>query len=125
MKKTMSFAALHFSVAFAITYLLTGEILLASLVAMIEPMANTVAFYFHDRIWAWRHHASMTTQMLRIKTASFATVHFSVAFGVGYLLSGDLLVGSAIALLEPTVNTIVYYFHEKVWEERAQPVLQA
>jgi uncharacterized membrane protein len=49
------------------------------------------------------------------KTMSFAAVHFTVAFTVGYLISGSVLVGGAIALVEPAVNTIAYHFHEKVW----------
>lgn len=39
-----------------------------------------------------------------------------VAFTVAYLLSGSLLVGGAIALVEPAINTIAYFFHEKLWE---------
>jgi uncharacterized membrane protein len=50
------------------------------------------------------------------KTASFAVVHFSVAFTVGYALTGSVLVGGAIALVEPAVNTVAYFIHEKVWE---------
>jgi uncharacterized membrane protein len=50
------------------------------------------------------------------KTASFAVVHMTVAFGVGYVLSGSVLVGGAIALVEPLVNTVAYFFHEKFWE---------
>ena len=50
------------------------------------------------------------------KTMSFAVVHFSVAFTVGYLLSGSVLVGGAIALVEPAVNTVAYHVHEKVWD---------
>lgn len=50
------------------------------------------------------------------KTASFAVVHITVAFTVGYALSGSVLVGGAIALVEPAVNTVAYFFHEKVWE---------
>ena len=49
------------------------------------------------------------------KTMSFAAVHFSVAFSVGYLMTGSLLVGGAIALVEPAVNTVAYHIHEKVW----------
>lgn len=49
MKKTISFAAIHFTVAFTVAYLLTGNILIGSLIAMIEPMVNTVAFYFHEK----------------------------------------------------------------------------
>ena len=50
-----------------------------------------------------------------IKTLSFAVVHFSVAFTVGYLMTGDVLIGGAIALVEPAVNTVAFHFHEKVW----------
>ena len=50
------------------------------------------------------------------KTMSFAVVHFTVAFTVGYLMTGSLLVGGAIALIEPAVNTIAYHFHEQVWQ---------
>ena len=50
------------------------------------------------------------------KTMSFAAVHFGVAFSVTYLLTGSWLVGSAIALVEPVVNTVAYHFHEKAWE---------
>lgn len=52
------------------------------------------------------------------KTLSFAGVHFTVAFGVGYLLSGSIAVGGAIALVEPLCNTVAYFFHEKLWERR-------
>jgi uncharacterized membrane protein len=50
-----------------------------------------------------------------IKTISFAAVHFTVAFAVAYLVSGSVLVGGAIALVEPVVNTVAYHFHEQVW----------
>jgi len=49
------------------------------------------------------------------KTISFAAVHFTVAFSVAYLMSGSVLVGGAIALVEPAINTIAYHFHEQVW----------
>lgn len=50
------------------------------------------------------------------KTASFAIVHFTVAFTVGYALTGSVVVGGAIALVEPAINTVAYFFHEKFWE---------
>jgi len=49
------------------------------------------------------------------KTFSFAVVHFTVAFCVGYVLSGSVLVGGAIALVEPAINTVAYHIHEKLW----------
>lgn len=54
------------------------------------------------------------------KTLSFAAVHFTVAFSLTYAMTGDLVVGGAVALIEPAVNTIAFYVHEKVWAFRAQ-----
>ncbi len=51
-KKTTSFAVLHFSVAFGVTYALTGDWQVSGAVALIEPMVNTVAFFFHELFWA-------------------------------------------------------------------------
>lgn len=55
------------------------------------------------------------------KTATFAIMHMSVAFGVVYLMTGSIALGSAVALVEPAVNTIAYFLHEKVWERRSRP----
>ena len=50
------------------------------------------------------------------KTFSFAIVHFTVAFSLAYLLTGSLLVGGVLALVEPALNTVAYHFHERVWK---------
>ena len=49
------------------------------------------------------------------KTLSFACVHFTVAFLVGYLMTGSIWVGGALALVEPACNTVAFHLHEKVW----------
>ena len=51
------------------------------------------------------------------KTITFACMHFTVAFTVAYLLTGSAVVGGAVALVEPAVNTVVFYFHERVWKK--------
>jgi uncharacterized membrane protein len=39
-------------VAFTVAYLLTGSFLVGGLIALVEPMCNTVAYYFHEKVWA-------------------------------------------------------------------------
>lgn len=51
------------------------------------------------------------------KTLTFAILHFTVAFTVAYFLTGSLLIGGLMALLEPTINTFAFYFHEKIWKK--------
>lgn len=50
-----------------------------------------------------------------IKTASFGVMHIIVAFLVVWAMTGDWMIGGAVALVEPMVNTVAYHFHEKVW----------
>jgi len=51
------------------------------------------------------------------KTATFAVIHFSVAFTVGYALTGSLVVGGALALIEPAINTVAFHLHEMGWRK--------
>ncbi|KQY50418.1 DUF2061 domain-containing protein [Lysobacter sp. Root494] len=50
------------------------------------------------------------------KAFGFAIVHFSVAFAVGYLMTGSALIGGTLALVEPVCNAIAFHFHEKPWK---------
>lgn len=52
------------------------------------------------------------------KTMSFAAVHFAVAFVLGCLLTGSVLVGGAMALIEPACNTVAFHVHEKLWKRK-------
>jgi uncharacterized membrane protein len=53
------------------------------------------------------------------KTLTFAAVHFTVAFSVAYLLTGSVAISSALALVEPLVNTFAYWLHEQAWQRAA------
>lgn len=59
------------------------------------------------------------------KTLTFGVVHMTVAFSVAYLLTGSLWVGGAMALVEPVINTVAYFFHEKVWERARRHRLES
>lgn len=53
------------------------------------------------------------------KTASYYVTHISVAALVGYAVTGDLVAAITLSLLEPTVQALVYFFHERLWEAAA------
>jgi uncharacterized membrane protein len=54
--------------------------------------------------------------MAEKKTITFAITHMSVAFAVGWAMTGSAALGGALALVEPLVNTVAYFLHEKVWD---------
>lgn len=51
MIKTMTFTVMHFCIAFTVAYLLTGSVGISGLVAVVEPLCNSVGFYFHEKVW--------------------------------------------------------------------------
>lgn len=52
--KTALFAGLHFVIAVAVAWALTGSLAIAGALAVVEPLVNAVALYFFDRWWARR-----------------------------------------------------------------------
>ena len=50
------------------------------------------------------------------KTASFGILHVGTAFGVTYAMTGNLAVAGAVTFVEPLVNTVMHYFHDKHWD---------
>ena len=115
MIKTITFAVIHFSIATLLAFALTGDFLLGSLIAIIEPSVNTVAFYFHEKAWQQLPFLKRRESMTKVKTVSFAIIHFNVAFMVTYALTGDAFLGGLMAIIEPTINSFAYFFHERAW----------
>jgi uncharacterized membrane protein len=59
------------------------------------------------------------------KTASYYVVHVTVAALVAYAVTGNLWVAFTLSLLEPTVQAVAFFFHEKAWERWSQRQRQA
>ncbi|PHR64322.1 DUF2061 domain-containing protein [Alcanivorax sp.] len=57
MAKTISFGAMHISVAFLVVWAMTGDWRIGGLTALVEPCVNTVAYHFHEKVWK-RHRSS-------------------------------------------------------------------
>ena len=49
--KTTTYLAIHLVVGFTVAYLITGSVAMAGGIALIEPLANAVAFFFHEKLW--------------------------------------------------------------------------
>lgn len=52
------------------------------------------------------------------KTLTYLTIHLTIGFSVAYLLTGSIHVAGGIALIEPCVNAVAFFFHERAWQGR-------
>lgn len=55
-----------------------------------------------------------------LKTGSYYLIHICVAATVAYAVTGNLWASLTLSLLEPTVQAVAFFFHEKAWERAAQ-----
>jgi len=49
--KTATYAVMHFVVAIAVAFVLTGSWQLALAIGLVEPFVQTFAFAIHERAW--------------------------------------------------------------------------
>ncbi|MDP4077399.1 DUF2061 domain-containing protein [Acidovorax sp. A1169] len=66
-----------------------------------------------------RQLARQNQTMLK-KTGSYYLIHISVAAMVAYAVTGNLWASLTLSLLEPTVQAVAFFFHEKAWERAAR-----
>jgi uncharacterized membrane protein len=53
-----------------------------------------------------------------IKTFTYLAIHLTVGFSVAYLMTGSVQVAGGIALIEPCINAVAFFFHEKAWKRK-------
>ena len=72
-----------------------------------------------------RRTARQNKTML-MKTGSYYLIHICVAALVAYAVTGNLWASLTLSLLEPTVQAVAFFFHEKAWARRvAAPAVGA
>ncbi|MGC6331100.1 DUF2061 domain-containing protein [Rhizorhabdus sp. FW153] len=59
----------------------------------------------------------MPTDLL--KTLTYLSLHLTIGFSVAYALTGSVRVAGGIALIEPCVNAVAFFFHERAWKRHA------
>ena len=68
--------------------------------------------------------AARENKTMLMKTGSYYVVHVCVAAMVAYAVTGNLWAALTLSLLEPTVQAVAFFFHEKAWD-RARRKAQA
>jgi len=122
LQKTLSFAVIHLAIAVTLGWLFTGAFILGSLLAFVEPAANTAVSHGLEQ-WAQRWRGSARRRALT-RSALLAGSHLVVAMAVGYALSGSWIAAGAYAVVEPLANAVAHYFFDRWWH-RAQPAAPA
>lgn len=130
--KTVSQVVTHIGIAFAITYGVTGSVVIGGLALLVEPLINVALLPLHERLWkALRARATATSERYAAvagEKISQTLMHMSVAFLIMYWLTGSAALGGVAALLEPVCNVLLLPLHDRFWESlrtRFEPAVAA
>lgn len=55
------------------------------------------------------------------KTASYYLMHIVVALAVAYAVTGSIAMSITLSLIEPTIQAVAFFFHEKAWQRFGRP----
>ena len=142
--KIVSYGTMHLIVAVLVAWAITRDWRLALAVGMIEPVAQTVAFVIHDRVWhrierrgrlsdlqeaseavegrlglhdhhACNHALPTSFKTLAAKSFSYGIMHFAVAVTVAFALTRDWRIALAVGTIEPIVQTVFFTLHDQIW----------
>ena len=65
-------------------------------------------------------HTARQNKTTLMKTGSYYLIHIGVAAMVAYAVTGNLWASLTLSLLEPTVQAVAFFFHEKAWDRAAR-----
>jgi uncharacterized membrane protein len=55
-----------------------------------------------------------------MKTGSYYVMHIVVAATVAYAVTQNFWASLTLSLLEPSVQAVAYFFHERAWNRQAE-----
>jgi uncharacterized membrane protein len=58
---------------------------------------------------------SDTSRRSLVKTISWRITGSTATFAISYAVLGDVAVSSTIAVIQLTFNTMLYFVHERIW----------
>ena len=61
------------------------------------------------------HHHLRQQQTTLLKTGSYFVLHIVVAICVAYSVTRDWHLAMTLSLLEPSVQAVAFFLHEKIW----------
>ena len=94
---------------------------LAFYIAGLEIITKTFLYYFHERLWnllnLGRLKESVNRSRSLLKTITWRLTASLDTFLLSFIITGRFDWATSIAILEVITKSIIYYFHERLWNK--------
>lgn len=112
--KTISWRTIGTLDTVLISYFVTGEISYGLKIGAFEIISKMLLYYFHERLW-FRSKIKNPNKRHILKTFSWRFIGTLDTFIISWIITGNLLTGVKIGVIETISKMVLYFCHEKVW----------
>ena len=98
-------------------WILTGNLKIGAAIGGAEVFSKLLLYYLHERVWYKVRIFDSSTSRVRhiLKTITWRFVGTVDTMIMGWLISGNQMIGIKIGGLELLTKMLLYYFHERIW----------
>ena len=97
-----------------LSWIISGNLIFGVKIGAIEMFTKMVLYYFHERFWYNTTVANANKRHI-YKTVTWRLVGTLDTIIIGYLVTGNAIIGLKIGFFEVATKLILYYLHEKIW----------
>ena len=112
--KTISWRCLGTLDTLILSWLISGDLFVGVKISSVEILTKMILYYIHERVW-FKSSVKNSKKRHLYKTFSWRFLGTADTVLIGWLISGDPLIGLQIGFAEVISKMILYYFHEKIW----------
>jgi len=98
-------------------WILTGSFKLGAAIGGAEIFSKLLLYYLHERVWYQVRIFNTKTSRIRhiLKTITWRFIGTVDTMVMGWMISGNSLIGVKIGGLELLTKMLLYYIHERIW----------
>tara|TARA_B100001057_G_C22724441_1_gene901089 strand:+ start:356 stop:766 length:411 start_codon:yes stop_codon:yes gene_type:complete len=112
--KTISWRIIGTTDTLILSWIISGDISIGISIGIIELFSKMILYYFHEKLW-YNSNVNESTKRHIYKTFTWRVVGTLDTTVIGWLVSGDPIIGLKIGIVEVLSKMILYFLHEKLW----------
>lgn len=112
--KTITWRVLGSLDTFVLSWLISDDVSVGLQIGFFELITKMLLYYVHERLW-FNSDIESSNKRHILKTFSWRGIGTLDTFILGWLVTGNPLIGLRIGGAEVVTKMLLYYGHEKLW----------
>ena len=100
---------------FFLVYLLTGSFNTGFSILSSDFIIKFLVYYMHEGFW-FKFKIKNLNKRHFIKSFSWRILGSLITFSLSWIITGNPITGLKIGAFETITKILLYYFHEKIWQ---------